>query len=46
VEKQLKYFVEYVSEAAGQQVVLEQSMPARLPQYLNQLYAPFEITVG
>ncbi len=46
MEKLLKYFVEYVSEAAGQQVVLGPSIPARLPQYLNQLYALFEITVG
>ena len=46
MEKHLKYFVEYVSEAAGQQVVLGPSMPARLPQYLNQLYVPFEITVA
>ena len=45
MEKVLKYFVEYVSEVAGQQVVLGQRLPTRLPQYLNQLYAAFEITV-
>jgi len=45
MEKVTKQFVEYVSEVSGRPVAWGPRVSARLPQYLAQQYALFEITI-